>query len=120
MHYISCTSSLFTVFIVHSLFDERWGYSRHYIYTLLDYRWEQLYSLISLIFSATFQDVQLKASSLPAVVQPALPPVPTLTPSVHGSVCLAVSVPRGRCSATERKSVSFSSSASINCSNTHQ
>ena len=70
-------------------------------------------SLILLPFSFTFQNVQLKASSLIAVAQPALPPAPTLTPSVHCSVCLAVSVPGGRCLIRGGRSVSFSFSASI-------
>ena len=67
-----------------------------------------------LLFSIhTFQGVQLKASSLIAVAQPALPPAPTLTPSVHGSVWLAVSVPGGRCLMRGGRSVSFSPSAPI-------
>ena len=69
--------------------------------------------IIFLFSIHTFQGVQLKASSLIAVAQLALLPAPTLTPSVHGSVCLAVSVPGGRCLIRGGRSVSFSSSASI-------
>ena len=65
------------------------------------------------LFHTHIQDVQLKASSLIAVAQPALPPAPTLTPSVHCSVCLAVSVPGGRCLIRGGRSVSFPFSASI-------
>ena len=65
------------------------------------------------LFHTHIQGVQLKASSLIAVAQLALPPAPTLTPSVHCSVCLAVSVPGGRCLIRGGRSVSFSSSASI-------
>ena len=59
------------------------------------------------------QDVQLKASSLITVAQPALPPAPTLTPSVHCSVYLAVSVPGRRCLIRGRRSVSFPFGAPI-------
>ena len=69
--------------------------------------------IIFLFSIHTFQGVQLKASSLITVAQLALPPAPTLTPSVHCSVCLAVSVPGGRCLIRGGKSVSFSVSASI-------